>query len=167
MFDSRDQLRSFFLAGTVPIPSPFPSLGKISLELRAGDVKQEPGDLALDAVRIVHQQSPRVLIARTVLLDDVQAVFIPDRPGSVDLVLGTWCFRPDIRRRLIALVAENVKTKGIVYVPEAARVYMEVGVGMTAAESAEYYPPLARERNDAHYRLGGSRENDREIRCPC
>jgi hypothetical protein len=30
----------------------------------------------------------------------------------------------------------------IVYVPEAARVLMNVEVGMTAAESAEYYPPL-------------------------
>jgi hypothetical protein len=31
----------------------------------------------------------------------------------------------------------------IVYVPEAARVLMTVEAGMTAAESAEYYPPLA------------------------
>jgi hypothetical protein len=28
---------------------------------------------------------------------------------------------------------------------------MQVEVSMTAAESAEYYPPVIRERGDAHY----------------
>ena len=168
MLRSRDQLRSFFLAGTVPIPSPFPALGKISLNLHAGDVQQAPEELPLDALVIEHQQSPRVTIARTVLIDDVQAVFLPGDPEDFNLLGGTWYFQPEIKKCLVAALSENVDAKGIVHVPEGARVYMEVGVGMTAAESAEYYPPLAPERSDAHYQLGGQNDaSNPGIRCTC
>ena len=154
MFSGVDRLRAFFLAGTVPVPSPFPAVGKITAQLRAGDRSPSAQDLAMDALRVEHWQSPRVMIARTVLVEDVQAVVIPDDPHRVNLLEGTWYFRPDIERRLLPLLCANEETRGLVYVHESAPVYMQVEVGMTAAESAEYYPPVIRERNDEHYHLG-------------
>ena len=153
MLQSRDQLRAFFLADTVPIPSPFPALGRISFELHAGEQRESAEKVALDTLRVEYRQSPRVMIARTVLVEDVQAVFVPEDGGNVDLLDGGWYFRPEIKSSLLACLSENLETTGIVYVRESAPVLMQVEVGMTAAESAEYYPPLARERNDAHYCL--------------
>ena len=42
---------------------------------------------------------------------------------------------------------------GTVFVRETTPVLMQVEVSMTAAESAEYYPPVVRDRSDVHYAM--------------
>ena len=152
---TRDPLRSFYLAGTVSIPSPFPEVGILSLAKfdSAGTGRAVPGFL-----RIEHVQSPRLVVARNVLVDDVQALFLPDDPDNPDLSRGTWFSGPGTRKKWLAKMKRpsSRPVHGIVYVHENARVLMQVEVGMTAAESAEYYPPIPQERSDAHYDLGMS-----------
>jgi len=161
MLMSLDQVRAFFLAGTVPIPSPFPAVGVILPELFSAKDGSKSKGFALGAVRVEYWQSPRVMIARTVLLEDIQALFLPEDKGGVDLNRGHWEFHPGIEQWLQPLARKNQECKdqekvtfeGIVFVRENAQVYMQVEVGMTAAESAEYYPPIIRERSDEYYDL--------------
>jgi hypothetical protein len=147
---ARRQLRSFALAGTVPVPTPFPEVGKLSL-VPGGLVygkTREP--FQEDVVVIEHLQSNRVLVRRSVLLRDLAAVvFLPiDRDDS-------WFFGPEIGKELEARSNCNRDDLllGIAYAREHAPVLMQVEVGMTAAESAEYYPPVVGERTDDHYSL--------------
>jgi hypothetical protein len=147
---ARRQLRAFALAGTVPVPSPFPELGKILL-VPGGlvyDKTREP--VREDVVVIEHLQSNRVLIRRTVLLRDVAAVVFA--PIDKD---DNWFFGPEIGKELEARSNANRDDllMGIAYAREQAPVLMQAEVGMTAAESAEYYPPVCGERTDAHYTL--------------
>lgn len=157
-----DRLRALHLAGTISIPSPFPQVGCISLV-----TLQSPGNSRKSAVqqrrtaqvflRVEHIQSPRLMIARSVALSEVQAIFLPENPYSPHLDRGDWFVggtgQSDITK-LLGGPAKNASTLGIVYVKEAAPVLMQVEVAMTAAESAEYYPPVVRDRSDAHYDLG-------------
>src|SRR5262245_1272813 len=79
------------LAGTVPVPSPFPALGRISVSLlnvssveledlsqaSSSDLLQLVGKLLLE---VVHQVNPRLTITRLLKLTDVAALFVPDNP---------------------------------------------------------------------------------------
>ncbi len=147
----RWQLRSLSLSGTVALPSPYPELGKISLQPGGVIYHGAKGESAQeDLVVIEHVQSNRVTITRRVFLQDVRAVaFWP-----LDATPNNWFFGPEIARELRARTnANNCELMmGIAYVRESASVLMEVEVGMTAAESAEYYPPVL-ERSDAHYEM--------------
>jgi hypothetical protein len=145
----RYQLRSLSLAGTVALPSPFPEVGKICLQPGGVIYQGANGESAReDLVVIEHVQSNRVTIIRRVFLRDVAAAaFCP-----IDESTNNWHFGPEIGRVLRARSNSNNGglMMGIAYVRETAPVLMEVQVGMTAAESAEYYPPVL-ERSDAHY----------------
>jgi hypothetical protein len=148
---ARRQLRAFSLAGTVPVPSPFPEVGRLVLVpggLAYGETGGPP--VQEDLVVIEHLQSNRLLIRRSVLLRDVAAVvFVPvDKDDH-------WFFGPEVGKELEARSNSNRDDllTGIAYVREQAPVLMQVEVGMTAAESAEYYPPVVGERTDAHYTL--------------
>jgi hypothetical protein len=149
----RHHLRSFHLAGTVALPCPFPEVGKLTLLPKGFAYVGAEGETTSDLVLIEHEHSHRVTITRYVLLDDVYAVlFAPiDRPTG-----GDWHFGPEIGRELAARSSRKDPSKlmGIAYVREQAPVLMRVDVGMTAAESAEYYPPGPGERSDAHYAFG-------------
>lgn len=151
---TRDPLRSFYLAGTVAIPSPFPEVGILSLTSFESAGKNRRS--APSFLRIEHVQSPRLVVARNVLIEDVQAMFLPDDPVNPDLSHGIWFSGPRKQNQWLAKIkkATSSPVHGIVYVHENARVLMQVEVGMTAAESAEYYPPVPCERSDAHYDLG-------------
>jgi hypothetical protein len=140
------QLRSMYLAGTVSIPLTFPELGAISLHGTAA------GSRAV--VRVEHRISPKLLIARSVLLDEVEGVFLPKDPTHVDFADGDWLIATDVGPGLeqrTGCLGNSVL--GILYVREHARVLMQVEVGMTAAESVEYYPPMAGDRSVNHYNL--------------
>jgi hypothetical protein len=150
----RHQLRSFQLAGTVALPSPFPEVGR--LRLLPGGVHYNAGpESALDLVAVEHTQSNRVTITRHVALHDVAAVFFvnPEKPAQFSD--SGWYFGPEIGPQLEIRSTANAPALclGIVYVREQAAVLMRVEVGMTAAESAEYYPPVVGERTDDHYTL--------------
>jgi hypothetical protein len=151
----RWQLRSFHLAGTVAIPSPFPEVGRLSLLPGGLAYHYATADQAFPLVAVEHYQSRRVTITRYVDLRDVAAVrFATCVSPALDSNEG-WYFGPEVPRELEARSNTNKPSlaMGIVFVRENAPVLMRVETGMTAAESAEFYPPVPGERSDAHYQL--------------
>ena len=136
------QLRALSLASTVPVPATFPELGLISI-VESGTGHNGTAKI----VNVEHIISPRLKISRSFFMEDVTAVFLPENTNDVDFNRGDWLLESDVRH------ADG--KSGIAYVREDARVLMQVEVGMTAAESAEYYPPLPGDRSVDHYSLGG------------
>jgi hypothetical protein len=165
----RQQLRLYQLAGTVALPSPYPELGRLSLipgGLKYGD--DDEGD-GIDLVAVEHRQSSRVTITRYVALDDVKAVLFTTGACPAQLADGDWYFGPEVARTLEARSNDNDPSlcMGILYARESAPVIMRVEAGMTAAESAEYYPPVVGERSDAHYIFSKKVITDCSAGYPC
>ena len=151
MLKSIEQLRSMYLSGTVSIPPQFPGLAEISFSFEGA----KADELLVDAVVVV---SPKLTIKRSFFVADVSGIFEPNDPNCVDLKDGTWCVGANVKanaRTLASSDACNGKTiKGILYVREHAQSLLEVHAGLTAAESAEYYPPLPDDRSVNHYEMG-------------
>lgn len=151
MSESFDIHRSLYLAGTIPIPSPTPNVGRISLH----SLWPKGGDAASreTVLKVEHVQSNRLAISRSVLLSEVDAVHVSDDDANPPELRDQWfCGKKSVEE--FAGLLEQAKPEeivGVVYVRETARVLMNVMVSMTAAESAEYYPPVLRERSDGHY----------------
>jgi hypothetical protein len=165
------QLRTLSLAGTVGLPAPFPAVGRLYLVLddedETGGMGQEPaeeqesyvpepgvGDETL--LKIVHEVTPKITIIRYVRFSDVSAIFLPDDPSKVDFNRGAWYLEKDLLGLALSCLIEISEygddkespeeiyltpRPGIVFVPESAKVLLQVELGMTAAESVEYYPP--------------------------
>jgi hypothetical protein len=150
---TRRQAQSLHLAGTVSVPPTFPELGKLSLERAACCVAPHGATGPADVLCVEQEMSPRVCIIRKFLVSDVSAVFLPRDAGSVNLSDGTWLVAGEINQ--IEKLGGNScgGLLGIAYVPESARTLMQVEVGMTAAESIEYYPPLPDDRSLNHYQF--------------
>jgi len=149
---SADEVRALYLGGTVPVPSPFPETGVI--KLRENLIR--PGmDIRRSALSVIHAISPKLTITRTFLLKDVSAVCIT---AGGDPRHGLWLLGPAIEKQLKDLKQSSKKKdlplRGIAYVKEDARTLMNVSVGMTAAESVDYYPPLPGDRSRNHYCVG-------------
>jgi hypothetical protein len=155
----REQEIAFRLAGTVGLPSPYPATGSVEIVALVGD-DGKPVEVYL---RVIHRLSLRLKIARLVELSSVRAVYAAWRPAATAPPVVShpapapsptdWSVRTAKAVRTHVLRRLRVgKAKGrvvfpllpaaIVYVPESAPVLMDVEIGMTAAESAEYYPPL-------------------------
>jgi hypothetical protein len=150
---------SMQLAGTVGLPTPYPATGKIFIDAGSSAVKN-PAEIHLE---LVHQVNHRVRITRWVALDQVQAILASDdqwagkaarEAPAVSLTPGRgWTIKllneliGVVRPRITAAKQQPVRAAwldhAIVFVAETTPVLMRVEVGMTAAESAEYYPPLA------------------------
>ena len=149
-----EQIRTMYLAGTVSVPLIFPELGKIT----AGRQSEDPASPLL--LRVEHRISPRLMIARSFLLSEVAVVFIPNDPHCVDVNRGRWLVNGQLESVLLPQGDASVEVLGIAYVLERARTLMQVEVGMTAAESVDYYPPLPGDRSLDHYKtpdaLGGA-----------
>ena len=153
MTSSFDPHRAMYLSGTVTIPSPFPEIGRLTLQ-RLSSVPSRGRAAHKDFLCIEHTQSHRLMIARFVDLNDVTAVVLAEK-GKVGLDDGHWLFGAPGQHELIARLRKS-KTRpieGIAYVREHAQILMRVETGMTAAESSEYYPPTVHERTDSHYQL--------------
>jgi len=151
---SRQQLLAKSLAGTVSFPSTLPHLADLSiLPVQPSD----QGNEQTRQLRVEHRMSPSLTIIRTVDLSEVAAVFLPRDLRHVDLNDGTWLLAEEIPAQLAIHQnnSSNGPLRGIVRLPEQATVFMQVEVGMTAAESAEYYPPIACDRAVNHYQLPG------------
>src|SRR5579883_2866398 len=141
----QSQLTALALAGTVPLPSPFPAYGPISLVAVDDD-----GDLEV-MIKIVQVVSPRRIISRFIRHRDIRAI-----RGNPDGTIGagpeSWPIldikklRADLDGRMKQLLHQMGAGGGaeslwypaaIVYVPEAAPVLHRNEVGVTAAVSAE------------------------------
>jgi hypothetical protein len=150
---TRRQQQSLHLAGTVSVPPTFPELGKLYLERGACGVAPQGKTAPADVLCVELELSPRVSIARKFLVSDVAAVFVPKSPGNVNLSDGTWLLAGEIDQLETLEANSGGGLLGIAYVPESARTLMQVEVGMTAAESVEYYPPLPDDRSVNHYQF--------------
>jgi hypothetical protein len=145
-----DSLNALHLAGTISFPNPFPEPGWISLEGLSSRRRKRDAE---DVVRVEHVHSHRLVVSRRVRLDDVQVVYLADDPKNPTSVRDRWC----VGRSGLAIWLKGLRKNrphplvGTVFVRENTPVLMQVEVSMTAAESAEYYPPVVRDRSDAHY----------------
>ncbi|MHB0957700.1 MAG: hypothetical protein ACYC6N_14785 [Pirellulaceae bacterium] len=149
---SDDEVRALYLGGTVPVPSPFPETGLITL---CKDAVRPGLEIRRSALRVTHTISAKLTITRTFLLDEVSAICITE---GIDPKCGRWLLGPAIEKLLSHLQESCGKSgealRGIVHVRENAHTLMQVSVGMTAAESVDYYPPLPGDRSRNHYCVG-------------
>jgi hypothetical protein len=148
-----DALHALHLAGTISIPSPFPEPGWISLDALSSSRGRKRADE--DVVRVEHVHSNRLVISRRVRIDDVQVIHLADDLKNPEALRDRWC----IGRSGLAVWLDGLRKSrprplvGTVFVRETTPVLMQVEVSMTAAESAEYYPPVVRDRSDVHYAM--------------
>lgn len=158
------------LAGTVALPSPPPATANIRIQCtgefayqlwEAYNQDSELPDELLDALpelvllKIVHAVSPKLTITRLLPLSDLRAAFIPADCKEVDFNQGAWFHSHQLHLAAVkALVVPGENSRdldevevslfadpAIVYLPETVPLLMQVEVGLTAAESADYYPP--------------------------
>ena len=157
---NRDDYRHLLLAGTVTFPATFPQLGSLTLvsERMPGNGQLETRQTQ-DVLVVCEFPSARVTIKRKVFADKVRAVFLPQDPNRVSYACGTWLLAEEIATYLRC----RERALGIVFVAETEPTQLEVRAGMTAAESAQYYPPLPNDRSYNHY--GGQQKPRNMMSC--
>ena len=142
------QQTAIALAGTVPLPAPFPASGPVSVVLIREDGGWET------YIKVVQVVSLHRIITRYVRRADIRAIRAPAGPepnGGPE----SWPLRRfkqaqgeiDAREQTLRAGAQDPgpaaeleaewHPEAIVYVPEAASVLHRVEVGVTAAVSAE------------------------------
>ncbi len=155
---NRDDYRHLLLAGTVTFPATFPQLGSISLiseSIPCGVENQSQREVLI----VKEFPSAKVTLARRIFSDKVRAVFIPQDPCQVSYACGTWLLANEIA----TFLRLKRRVLGIVFVPESESTLLEVRAGMTAGESAQYYPPLPHDRSINHY--GGPSKHRHMMSC--
>jgi hypothetical protein len=155
---NRDDYRHLLLSGTVTFPATFPQIGSISLTCEPIPRGIEC-HLHREMLTIKEFPSAKVTISRKVFVDKVRAVFIPQDPNRVSYACGTWLLGDEIA----AYLRCQERVLGIVFVAETESTLLEVHAGMTAGESAQYYPPLPSDRSFNHY--GGQAQKRHMMSC--
>lgn len=138
----KDELRAMHLSGTVSIPPKFPELAEISFAMVNGRC----------IVEARQDLSPKLVISRSFFIEDISSIFKPLSERCVDLRTGD--FYEDAELETLAQKGLKKKKKpfrGILYVRENAQSVLKMTAGLTAAESAEFYPPLPNDRSVNHY----------------
>jgi hypothetical protein len=149
------QSRSLFLAGTVALPRPYPTLGTISFE--GGELNFAPGGQAekRDLLTLHEYQHGRTIV-RVMIQEDVSAIFIPgerdgrgafqisSRPYADNLEQGEWFIDTDVneatvRARLnlpqqVSISSPDSILRGIVYIAEHRTILKITEVAETASE---------------------------------
>jgi len=146
---TESQLRAMYLSGTVSIPPKSPDVAEISfsrVQKRSGQV----------FVTVTQRMSAKLVIKRSFFAEDMMSLFIPSSPKQVDLNEGTWLEADELAEKIYQLMGKSVAS-GIIYVREHAQSMLELEAGMTAAESAQYYPPLPDDRSVDHYSMNSPR----------
>jgi hypothetical protein len=135
-------MSALYLPGTVALPSPFPTVGRVWLP--SPDFECMPGLLKkhhLHLLAIGNLVPPSRSIVRYVRVEHISAMFLlagkgdADETEAVNWNQGKWLYAPsleDLKGQL------KPKSRAIVYVPENAPVMTQTVFGTTAAESAEY-----------------------------
>ena len=132
-----------YLSGTVSIPPRFPDVAEITFS-------RNDSRNGLVFITATQRMSPKVLIKRSFFAADVSSLFIPDDAKQVDLEQGTW-FEGELLADKVYDLLDKAPVTGIIYVREHAQSILEMEAGLTAAESAQYYPPLPEDRSVDHY----------------
>jgi hypothetical protein len=161
---NRSAAQSMALAGTIPFPTIFPELGFLSYSDQGIDLPGPAQGGKRPTLTVEQLLSPRLTIWRTFFVEDVAAVFLPEDEKHVKLADGEWLLSGEIKA-----LKKSGPTRGIVYVRESAPALLYMQVGMTAAESAEYYPPLPDDRSINHYRFSSAVDIGDVVGCtaPC
>ena len=145
----RDEYRQMLLAGTVTFPATFPQVGRLDLLdelLPVRDGKQQ------EVLVVSESPSPRVTMTRRVPASSVRAVFLPRDPRHVSYIDGQWLLSGEVAHGLKYRLKEcQGVVYGIAFVGESEPSLLSVSAGMTAAESAQYYPPLPGDPSNNHY----------------
>ena len=136
----KDQLRLMYLSGTVTIPPRLPDVADVTFTVLGKK----------DVIVATQKLSPKLVVKRTFFKADVASIFIPSDPDNIDMTKGEWLEDKVLSKRVDECLDKD-PFKGIVYVRENAQSILELQAGMTAAESAEYYPPLPDDRSVNHY----------------
>jgi hypothetical protein len=146
---NRREYRQLQLAGAITFPATFPQLGRIALvtECLPGRHAEDEVDRRC-FVRISESPSARVTITRRVEAHRVRAIFLPRDPNHVSYDDGTWLLDKEVLEGLKKL---RPNALGILFVGENEPTLLDVTAGMTAAENAQYYPPLPCDRSHNHY----------------
>ena len=148
---TRREIQTMCLAGTVSVPQSGPPLARLSIvqcDWPAANGTSRP------VLQVEHQISPKLRITRNFHLSDVAAVFMPDDSNNINLECGTWLLENEIAPHITTLERNSEHGPlGVAYVREQAATLMRVDVGMTAAESVDYYPPLPGDCSNDHYRI--------------
>ena len=144
----RDEYLRMLLAGTVTFPATFPQVGQ--LKLSGESLPVMTGGEAEPFLAVTESPSPKVQLTRRVSLRYVRAVFLPRELKNVDYSQGTWLLADELAAAVKAGLHDSHNV-GIAFVCEDAPSLLEVSVGMTAAESIQYYPPLPGDRSYNHY----------------
>jgi hypothetical protein len=130
-------LRALLLGGTVALPAPFPAVGSLRVATDKEVNKLFGGNARLRLLIIEHALEPSTQVIRLVQLHHVRAVFEPECVDGPQLDHGKWI-----------IPGEGWEGEfppfGIVFVPEHEPVLTKVVFAGTAADSAEYCPPIAR-----------------------
>ena len=145
MSKNEQQLRAMYLSGTVSIPPRFPDVAEISFSR----IEKNNGQVFIVATQ---RLSPKLAITRTFFAEDVMSLFIPADSNQVNLEDGTWLESDALAEKVYQLMGK-CPLKGIIYVREHAQSMLELEAGLTAAESAQYYPPLPEDRSVDHYSM--------------
>lgn len=150
---NRSAAQSMLLAGTIPFPTIFPELGLVTYDDQGIALPGRSRNGKMPTLTVEQLLSPKLTIWRTFFVEDVAAVFLPADEKQVQLADGDWLLGGEIKT-----LKKAGGSRGIVYVRENSPTLLSMQVGMTAAESAEYYPPLPDDRSINHYRLSSATE---------
>jgi hypothetical protein len=158
----RDEYLRMLLAGTVTFPATFPEVGR--LELCEAPLPLKNGAEPEQFLTVTESTSPRVTLIRRVSIQNVRAVFLPNDPKHVDYSQGEWLLADEIASTLKNGMPFS-QYNGIAFVHENAPSLLDVSVGMTAAESIQYYPPLPGDLSRNHYNPSGASggESDSDV----
>jgi hypothetical protein len=147
------ELTALSLGGTVGLPSPPPATGAIDVLAPA-----DPSDPIY--LRITQRLSLKLIVRRIVRLSDVALIQAPvgtfaptagaKAPGPENIDDDYEYGTPELISAAVQSVVKAAGATGLIpwicdavaYLPCQARVLMQVEMGVTAEESAEYYPPL-------------------------
>ena len=152
---NRNDYRRMQLAGTITFPATQPRVALLSIETldRLPIASPNPPEPVRSLV-VTEHLSPKVTMRRTISLSEVRAVFIPNDPRVVNPEEGTWLLGPEIAQGVELITMSQGRALGVAYVPEASPTLLHVDAGLTAAESAQYYPPLPGDRSANPYDSG-------------
>ncbi|WP_442509884.1 hypothetical protein SH528x_001484 [Novipirellula sp. SH528] len=158
----RERYRQRLLAGTVTFPATLPRLAELTLtSTEQLPVVASIGVASSETLVVATERpSPRVSIVRSVSATEIRAVFLPKNPAVLDWNQGVWLLQSEILPGLQMHLNSGDRLFGILYVPEFSPTLLEVQTGMTAAESAQYYPPLPCDRSQDHYQAGAAKQSN-------
>jgi hypothetical protein len=133
------ETRRMHLAGTVPFPTPFPTVGTVWLKAgKSTLVIEDP----------VHFDNK---VTKTVYLDNVAAIFAPDPSGGdwsdpcgnkcIDFERGKWFFGKNIITGITSSISSE-SFPGIVFVAADAPVFSRVDLTLTAAKTSMLGLPM-------------------------